>query len=298
MCLVGMKRFCCLIREPGVEYSCGEVGVNAGVESCGAHAPEGSVVIPRCSSPYYESRSPLKSVKTCENGKWKNIPEHSKCFVDFEMQVQPPTRFLVVAGKFYKSKHQPNEKKQQSEYTGPSTSNQHDIALVFLSTPFVYDFQNVWPICLNFDKDLEEMQLSEGRSGIIPHWSSDHVLHFMELPNVDIQRYVAEGVEHERIYQRIMEISSDRIGASHSIIKKSICVEDNGGRFAVAEPDPSDPRKRRYYLRGVVSLYDFLLCFSNFYTVFTKVSAHEDFIKANTAGVLFLWQTFCNGIYA
>ncbi|GBP33268.1 Zinc finger protein 821 [Eumeta japonica] len=67
-------RFCRFIRQPGVEYLCGKADTGTNIGICGAHAPDGSKVIPRCSSPYYESRSPLKPM-TCENGKWKNIAE-------------------------------------------------------------------------------------------------------------------------------------------------------------------------------------------------------------------------------
>ncbi|GBP33272.1 Modular serine protease [Eumeta japonica] len=384
-------RFCHLIKQPGVEYACAEAGASADFESCGVYLPEGAVVTPRCRSPYYASRSPLKPM-TCEDGKWKNVPEckevcglrmqaaehlggqarvnvpwhvviyakhsvfdipkcagsivarnlvisASRCFLDKESQVRLPMFFFVVAGKFYYAKRQPNDKSQTSEvkdikmspwFSRVSITNQHDIALVFLSTPFVYEVQHVWPVCLNFDKDLEKTQLSVGRSGIVSRWSNKqadrtYALQVIELFNVDIQRCVVEGLDLEKRRDRgLIKITSDKICASydnstcthartrartrprtrkrrrtrarqhtqththaHTHCMRILKLQDNGGGFAVAEPDPSDPRKRRYYLRGVVSLYDFLFCFSDFYAVFTKVSAHEDFIKANSAGIIF-----------
>ncbi|GBP33266.1 Modular serine protease [Eumeta japonica] len=219
-------KFCHLIRQTGVVYACEEAGAGAGVESCGVYLPEGSVVTPRCNTPYYESRSPLKPM-TCEDGKWSNLPEckavcglrmqgeespaadarvkapwnvavYSKfpefylfhcggsivarnlvistaaCFMNFKSELLPTVNFLVMAGKLFYDKNKGNDDKaQESEvqnikvsprYTGSTNSHQHDIALVFLATPFTYDVQHVWPVCLNFDKDLDKTQLSEGRS--------------------------------------------------------------------------------------------------------------------------------------
>ncbi|GBP33264.1 hypothetical protein EVAR_5219_1 [Eumeta japonica] len=69
-------RFCPLIRQPGVEYLCGQVGSDDDLRPCGAQAQDGSVVIPRCSSPYYQAKSALRPM-ICQHEEWDHVPDCS-----------------------------------------------------------------------------------------------------------------------------------------------------------------------------------------------------------------------------
>ncbi|GBP33270.1 Phenoloxidase-activating factor 1 [Eumeta japonica] len=175
----------------------------------------------------------------------------------------------------------------------PATpDNQHDIALVILSTSFVYEVQQVWPVCLNFDKDLDKKSLLEGHVRKVAGWDQtkkdvQDIFQVMELPNVDIQQCILEASAIRMVLgKQPLHITSDKICAGHNT-SEPLCEYDSGAGFALAEHDRRDPRKRRYCLRGVVSLFNYLVCIWDFYTVFTKVSAHEDFIRDNSVGVIF-----------
>ncbi|GBP33276.1 Modular serine protease, partial [Eumeta japonica] len=98
----------------------------------------------------------------------------AECFYHKEGKTQAPSEFVVVAGKLYRSFFNPNEDKEQisnvteikipPRFFSQLTSYQDDIALVFLSTPYIFN-NYVSPVCLNFDPTFDRIQLIEGRLG-------------------------------------------------------------------------------------------------------------------------------------
>ncbi|KAJ8703768.1 hypothetical protein PYW07_013062 [Mythimna separata] len=154
---------------------------------------------------------------------------------------------------------------------------QEDIALLILTTPFVYH-PSVRPVCLNFDLQFDKRQLQPGNFGKVAGWglTSENgkpfqVLKVMDMPFVSIEECIAKSRLDFREY-----ITSDKMCAGYGN-GAALCRGDSGGGLAFPE---SERGTDRYYLRGIVSTAanNGNDCNSNTVTTFTQLLIHEHFV--------------------
>ncbi|GBP33273.1 Modular serine protease [Eumeta japonica] len=116
--------------------------------------------------------------------------------------LQPASRFAVGAGKVYGPWDDPRDNKAQKSdveqiivpprFWGAHTNFQDDIALVFLSTPLVFD-RFMWPICLDFNELLEKSQLNAG-TAVCRGDSGGGLAFFEGSPGDDRMRSYLRGI--------------------------------------------------------------------------------------------------------
>ncbi|GBP10265.1 Modular serine protease [Eumeta japonica] len=187
------------------------------------------------------------------------------------------------------------------DYTGHKTNYQKDIALVFLSTPFVYDLR-IRPVCLDFDMEFDKKQLIPGNLGIF----TGH-LNFDEPPFLLVASYIDSGtcagmasswhrkyITSDKICGKISfdvgcRSPTDRIRLA-LISRRRRFADDMNNRLPAGQGlafPATEGGQRRYYLRGVLSvgLYpphnsvrDLYVTSKNL-LAFTHLLAHKTFIK-------------------
>ncbi|KAJ8705495.1 hypothetical protein PYW08_012541 [Mythimna loreyi] len=209
------------------------------------------------------------------------------CFWNDVTKQQPASLYAVAAGKIYRPWNNPRDHNAQksdvkeikipARFQGNAANFQEDIALLILTTPFVYH-PTVRPVCLNFDLKFDQLQLQPGNFGKVAGWgltsengAPSQVLKVVDMPFVSIEECIAKSPPAFREY-----ITSDKMCAGYGN-GKALCKGDSGGGLAFPE---SERGTDRYYLRGIVSTAanNGNLCNSDTVTTFTQILIHEHFV--------------------
>ncbi|KAJ8703769.1 hypothetical protein PYW07_013063 [Mythimna separata] len=194
------------------------------------------------------------------------------CFWDDVIKQLPASHFAVAAGKIYRPWNNPRDVDAQKSdvkeikipvrFQGNAANFQEDIALLILTTPFVYH-PSVRPVCLNFDLQFDKRQLQPGNFGKVAGWGltsengvASQVLKVMDMPFVSVEECILTAIPPD--------------GAA-------LCRGDSGGGLAFPE---SERGTHRYYLRGIASAAanNGNECNSKTLTTFTQILKHEHFV--------------------
>ncbi|GBP76382.1 Modular serine protease [Eumeta japonica] len=210
------------------------------------------------------------------------------CFWSDVEGLAPSSRFAVGAGKLYRPWSAPFDSDGQlrdvndivipKRFRGIQTNFQDDIAIVYVSKPFVFDY-DVWPVCVDFDLNLDRTQLTAGNLGKVAGWGfinedghTSPELQVVRLPYVEIDQCIVNASPDFRAY-----ITSDKICAGHTN-GTALCKGDSGGGLVFAKTEKG---RDRHYLRGVASTApnNDKKCNTHAVPTFTHILAHEHFIK-------------------
>ncbi|GBP30622.1 Coagulation factor IX [Eumeta japonica] len=155
------------------------------------------------------------------------------CFWNKEEVLQPASRYAVAAGKILRHWNEQRDAVAQKsdvaeirispKFRGSLNDFKDDIALLVLTTPLVFD-AFVSPVCVDFDVEFDEQQLTDGSFGKIASWSpkdekdrTPSVLQVGWLPYVSRDKCVADTPSFFRAY-----ITSDKICAGDEIVHELI----------------------------------------------------------------------------
>ncbi|GBP30618.1 Modular serine protease [Eumeta japonica] len=210
------------------------------------------------------------------------------CFWSDVEGLAPSSRFAVAAGKMYQPWSAPSDSRAQRRdvndivipkmFRGAQTNFQDDIAIVYVSKPFIFN-RNVWPVCVDFDLKLDGTYLTVDNLGKVAGWGlvgengkMSPELQFVELPYVEIDRCIANASPDFRAY-----ITNDKICAGYTN-DQALCKGDSGGGLVFAK---MQGQLQRHYLRGVASTApnDDELCKTHATPTFTHILAHKQFIR-------------------
>ncbi|CAB3260968.1 unnamed protein product [Arctia plantaginis] len=211
------------------------------------------------------------------------------CFWSDTIKVLPASNYKVGIGKLYRSwdskrdvgvqKSDVKQIKIPSLFQGAAANFQEDIAILILTTPFVYQ-THVRPVCLNFDINFERWQLQQGNAGKIAGWglttangNASPILKVVDMPFINAANCIKALPPSFREY-----ITGDKFCAGYTN-GTALCRGDSGGGLAFADRELGIDR---YYLRGIVSTAprnDDKMCNDNAYTTFTKITKHQEFIN-------------------
>ncbi|GBP18474.1 Coagulation factor IX [Eumeta japonica] len=158
----------------------------------------------------------------------KLIVTAAHCFWKDSEGLLPSSQFAVAAGKIYQkwNDFRDQYRTQTSDvdrivtpetFRGEQTKFQDDIALMYLTKPFVFnDF--VRPVCVDFEFDFENTHLTHGNLGTIVGWglideegSTTPILQVVNLPYVKFEQCYNDAPLGFRVY-----ITSDKICAGYT----------------------------------------------------------------------------------
>ncbi|GBP60570.1 Modular serine protease [Eumeta japonica] len=210
-------------------------------------------------------------------------------------KLKPPSRFAVAAGKVHRAWNNPRDVHAQKsdvkyikippKFRGVQTYLESDIAVLHLTTPFVYD-AFVRPVCLDFDLGSDRRQLASGNLATISAWGlsaenikSSQVVQIINMPYVDFTTCNNEVPTYFMPY-----ITWDKICAGYPN-GTALCDRDRGGGLVFPMMDGTT---HRYYLRGIFSTapyHDQTGC-SSHVAMFTHIRIHELFIDEQLKGAI------------
>ncbi|GBP33252.1 Coagulation factor VII [Eumeta japonica] len=224
------------------------------------------------------------------NQLYQQLVPAAHCFWTDIDKLRPASRFAVAAGKIRRPWDDPNDDQAQKSdvseiiipprFRGSQTNFQDDIALLFLTRPYV-NTEYVVPLCVDFDVKFDKQQLTHGNLGKIAGWGLiDEIgtqtgnLQTAEFPTINIDQCINEAAPDFRVY-----ITSDKICAGYTN-GTALCKGDSGGGIAFSDGVGDEAT---HYLRGVISTAPTNNKACNVYAVtsFTHLLAHQHFIKEN-----------------
>ncbi|GBP18462.1 Modular serine protease [Eumeta japonica] len=181
----------------------------------------------------------------------KLIVTAAHCFWKDQKGLLSSSQFAVAAGKLYQEWNDIRDyfTNQTSDvdrivtpetFQGGQTNFQDDIALMYLTKPFVFnDF--VRPVCVDFEFDFENTHLTHGNLGTVAGWglideegSTTPILQVVNLPYVKFEQCYNDAPLGFRVY-----ITSDKICAGYT----------NGNYMPRTNLPPKPPRKRQKWCK-------------------------------------------------
>ncbi|GBP33250.1 Modular serine protease [Eumeta japonica] len=215
---------------------------------------------------------------------------------------RPASDYAVAGGKLYREWNDPRDENAQkrevekikvhTSYSGTQGGFENDIAIIFLSTPFIYNLY-IRPVCLDFDMEFAKKQLISGNLGSVAGWGRTRAgvndtleLKLVEVSYRDINTCLAEAKPYLRNFFTMdkiclgnsTELSREPRNSTWSSSpmdsrnpKKVECsgglsgrnrVSDGGVKGVFCKGDggnglsfpETDRGEKRHYLRGLVSV--------------------------------------------
>ncbi|XP_013188662.1 modular serine protease [Amyelois transitella] len=237
---------------------------------------------------YLKTTTPYKQICGGSIVRPSIVISAAHCFWSDNKGVLPANNYAVAAGNIYRPWNDPQNNSQKADvesinipdrYRGVATNYMEDLAVLVLSKSFDYA-PNVSPITLDFNENLDRLQLTPGNMGKIVGWGltgsngpASQVLKQVQLPIVSFKQCFDDSPPSFRPF-----IGCDKFCAGYTDSDIAVCRGDSGGGLVVGIEENGEIH---YYFRGVASTAasDDNLCNVNSFSTFTHLQKHESFIK-------------------